>query len=110
MWIQLSDDALRRAESVLRKSGEKQSANTIQRYLEDASANDAIYDSYRKVARNRLSNEDDVDSDAVVSCGDDPGGYVMCWLWVRDSDAGIQSEPGTTDEGVNDEIYDPAQL
>lgn len=29
----------------------------------------------------------DIDADAVVSRGDDPGAYVAAWLWVRDPTA-----------------------
>lgn len=42
---------------------------------------------YRERARERLSDEDNVDDDAVVSMGDDPGAYVQVWLWVPDDDA-----------------------
>ena len=31
------------------------------------------------------------DDTLVVSNGDDPGAYVMCWRWVTDEEAGIAS-------------------
>lgn len=31
----------------------------------------------------------EMDQDAEVSLGDDPGAYVMVWKWVSDEDAGI---------------------
>jgi hypothetical protein len=36
------------------------------------------------------SNDDieiDIDIDAIVSKGDDPGAWVHAWVWVRDEDA-----------------------
>lgn len=92
MWIQLDDKALARAAKILRQAGEQQSADRIEMYLEDAAANQELYDKYRDTARMQLSDEDDVDSDAVVSCGDDPGAYVACWKWVADVDAGVVTE------------------
>lgn len=37
-----------------------------------------------------VGGEMEVDDDAVVSLGDDPGAYVMCWQWVTNEDAGIE--------------------
>jgi hypothetical protein len=38
----------------------------------------------REMARKRygLTGNVDVDDDAVVSRGDDPGAYVQAWVWV----------------------------
>lgn len=34
----------------------------------------------------------EVDGDAVVSHGDDPGAYVMAWVWVTEDEMGISKE------------------
>lgn len=31
----------------------------------------------------------EIDDNAIVSIGDDPGAYVMAWVWVDQDDAGI---------------------
>jgi hypothetical protein len=36
--------------------------------------------------------EIEVNDPAVVSPGDDPGAYVMAWIWVSDEAAGVTSE------------------
>ncbi len=40
---------------------------------------------YREQATKRsMLGELEVDEDATVSMGDDPGAYVQTWLWVSD--------------------------
>lgn len=43
---------------------------------------------YRKAADRIYSSEGEIeiDDDAKVSRGDDPGAYVQAWVWVYDSD------------------------
>ena len=57
---------------------------------------------YRTAARTQYGNGDDVeiDRDATVSIGDDPGAFVQAWLWVTDDDAGIETDdtPLTPDQ------------
>lgn len=38
----------------------------------------------------------EVEQDAVISKGEEPGAYVMAWVWVTDDDAGIEP-PGVLD-------------
>jgi hypothetical protein len=45
---------------------------------------------YRDGARGHVDTEFQVDADAKVSMGDDPGAWVQCWLWVTDQEAGIK--------------------
>ncbi len=53
---------------------------------------DPILNTYRHAARRLAhSGELEIDPGAVVSKGDDPGAYVMAWLWISDADAGIRS-------------------
>lgn len=40
-------------------------------------------------SEHRLANDLEFDGKVMVSNGDDGGAYVMCWLWVSDSLAGI---------------------
>lgn len=43
-------------------------------------------DWYRKRARElySLNGEIEVDSNAIISRGDDPGAFVAAWVWVPD--------------------------
>lgn len=48
---------------------------------------------YRSAAQKRArEGEIEVDDNAVVSLGDDPGAYVQAWLWISDSEAGLSTE------------------
>lgn len=47
----------------------------------------------------------EIDDNALVSIGDDPGAYVMAWVWVDAADAGICVRCGTTNAD-NGEGYD----
>ena len=86
MWIQLDEDVLERTHKILQRHGELAAAQRIRNYLGTAAANRKLHDQYRAAAQSRLSADDEVDQDAVVSLGDDPGAYVMCWLWVAEAD------------------------
>lgn len=37
-------------------------------------------------------DEMEIDADAVVSLGGDPGAWVMAWVWVTNEQAGIETE------------------
>lgn len=43
---------------------------------------------FASAARNNISDPDQIDDDVVVSASED-GAYVMAWIWVDNSDAGI---------------------
>lgn len=47
----------------------------------------------------------EIDDNAIVSIGDDPGAYVMAWVWVDAVDAGICFRCGAPDAD-NGEGYD----
>lgn len=51
--------------------------------------------------QHRLLNEGalEVDETAVVSRGDDPGAYVMAWLWISNTEAGIADGEEKEEEG-----------
>jgi hypothetical protein len=61
-------------------------ANRVREALADL--NDRRLNEYRHAARRHHRDgelEIDLDS-AVVSKGDDPGAYVLAWLWVDDTE------------------------
>lgn len=86
MWINLDD---KEVEVVLHAlSSEKKTKPVAERIKEMvADRKNATYEKYRSAVE--ASDNLDVDGDAVVSKGDDPGAYVMCWTWVSDTQAGI---------------------
>lgn len=51
-----------------------------------AAQNDDAANAYRNKAKNlfHADGEVEIDDDALVSMGDDPGAYVQGWLWVPD--------------------------
>lgn len=53
---------------------------------------DEDHEAYLAAAKEAVRNKEgelEVDDDAVISAGGDPGAYVMAWLWVPNEDAGI---------------------
>lgn len=52
---------------------------------------DPIDKAYIEAARRHFENDGvlEIDDNAVVSVGDDPGAYVQAWVWVEAEDAGI---------------------
>jgi hypothetical protein len=46
-------------------------------------------DPYRAAAQDQANDELEIDDDAVVSLGDDPGAWVHAWIWIRNSEAGV---------------------
>jgi hypothetical protein len=80
MWIQIDPEAVE-------TGGIDYIRERIAHYAElEQDANVAKY----RAAAERQDGELEVDPDAVVSMGDDPGAYVMSWQWVTDEDAGIE--------------------
>ena len=47
-----------------------------------------IAEAYRDYASANLTDDGavEIDADALVSIGDDPGAYVMAWVWVDNAD------------------------
>jgi RNA polymerase subunit RPABC4/transcription elongation factor Spt4 len=48
----------------------------------------ASVDAYRNAVQT-VDGEMEIDNDAEVSMGEDPGAYVMIWKWVSAEDAGV---------------------
>lgn len=60
----------------------------------EADAKDPVNQDYVEAAKQAVVHEEghmEVDDSAVVSRGDDPGAYVMAWIWVEDRDAKFES-------------------
>ena len=52
-----------------------------------------LEDRYRDAAHaKQRDGELEIDGDAVVSMGEDPGAYVAAWVWVSNEEAGIEEE------------------
>jgi hypothetical protein len=88
MWIQIDEkhlDKLKLHEAV------SYLFSRVKQYKEIDSS--PLTQQYREAARSS-DGEIEVDEDAVVSMGDDPGAYVMCWQWVSNEAAGIETEEG----------------
>lgn len=49
-------------------------------------------DPYRSYLMTQADDEMEVDEDAIVSPGSDPGAFVHAWIWVTNSDAGVPDE------------------
>ncbi len=61
-----------------------------------AELDDPDFARYRATAlRLQRSGELEIDPNAVVSKGSDPGSYVMAWLWIEDEHSlGATATPG----------------
>lgn len=60
----------------------------------DSNGEEAIKAKYRAAARriHHQGGELEIDDNAVVSLGSDPGAYVAAWVWVPNHEAGISGE------------------
>lgn len=57
-------------------------------------------DPYRLAAQEKAHDELEIDEDAIVSRGDDPGAWVHAWIWITDDEAGA---PSDEDEDENED-------
>jgi hypothetical protein len=59
-------------------------------------------DPYARAAHKEYHQEGEIEIDdtTVVSEGDDPGAYVLAWVWVDDQAAGIVRDEDGKDEGA----------
>lgn len=91
MWIQLGEAELKTIKAALAKQGKAGQAiiSRIRSAQEDQEGEDI--GKYREAAKEMATDgELEVDDGAIVSRGDDPGAYVMAWLWVDNEKAGIE--------------------
>lgn len=96
MWIHLTEQELVMVEDALAhriktlhaedaKAAFGQLAKDLHRQNEEFDHDDP----YRAAAKSGANDEFEVDDDAVVSAGGDPGAWVMCWTWITDEEAGL---------------------
>ena len=68
----------------------------------EVSADPALDAAYRESATNEYTDEGriEIDSDAVVSYGDDDGAHVAAWVWVDRSDVPLCPCGARNDDGA----------
>ena len=88
MWLNITEGSVRHILEVLRRSEGRdsaQAAQEIDEFLPENRGKDL--GKYRAAAeRKQRDGEIEIDSDAVVSKGDDSGAYVMAWMWICDGE------------------------
>ncbi|NKL08365.1 hypothetical protein GFL39_26205 [Rhizobium leguminosarum bv. viciae] len=96
MWINLDDNDFKLVLEALRgncsdKPDEPTAYDPIYDRLQACHSDFDPADPYREAAREHWSDEGgcEIDDSAVVSHGDDPGAYVMAWVWVTERQAGM---------------------
>ena len=96
MWVGLEEDKWKlilKALKVLTVKEAKQAADEIKRRMAEEKDKNGTIAAYRATADERYGHDGELefDDDAVVSLGDDPGAYVMCWRWVDADDAKVET-------------------
>jgi len=73
-------------------------ADLIQTLIRNArqSLTNPVLQAYRAAVKTR-EGDLECDDNAIVSEGDDPGAYVMCWKWIYASDADLPEGEGVDD-------------
>jgi len=106
MWIRLNDSQVATLKKLLprikRPGRHKASLRSVIKALADREAEDKNPAMQACVAKAKEQHyregECEIDDDAVVSPGSDPGAYVMAWVWVYD-DEKEEDEDGDEEEG-----------
>lgn len=118
MWINLTPDELALVKLCLNSSlgdnGKADGADALIKQLEEreTDARSELYLKYRDAAFDKMNRdgelEIDLQSDDTVcaSPSEDGGAYVMAWVWIDNSDAGISAEEEPTDEEKREELRD----
>ena len=93
MQLQLLDPQVQHLLALAYRNTEDAILQTIAATLNDRLADhgSAVAQRYRDAADeiHGRDGEIEIDEDAVVSPGDDPGAYVQAWVWVSNSAAGL---------------------
>jgi hypothetical protein len=111
--LNLTDQQGAQIVSLLIKAGETQLATQIANgelvptfstmLAHEAKRQEARLKPYADAAREQYHRDGSIEIDeysggfAIVSESDDPGAYVMAWVWVDDADAGITREGADAD-------------
>jgi hypothetical protein len=93
MWFNLDDDDRKLITAIA--DGDLSDVNKIKLIalrsrLTDQETGQRDLQAYRDAVE--TSDELEVDADAIVSPGGDPGAFVMTWTWVSNEKAGIDEE------------------
>jgi hypothetical protein len=93
MWIHFTDEEARLIADAMRglssdKPGDPTVYDPIHDKIMQAIANFDPADPYRAAAQEDADDELEVDDDAAVSPGEDPGAWVQAWIWITDEEAG----------------------
>lgn len=94
MRILLSDEQIAIIKKALLAVG-GDDANGVRIHIEDkvAEHDDPDRQKYVKAAQDKIhkDGEVEIDDDADISKGEDPGAYVQAWVWVYAEDAGVNA-------------------
>lgn len=97
MWIQLNDEELGLIKATLSVFSIQAAKDLVEKIEEKQSpaSEDAMRDLLYQAAASQYHRDGELefDGDMVVSAGEDPGAYVMCWRWVTNEEAGVTT-PG----------------
>src|SRR6218665_3096412 len=69
----------------------------LQGKIEERKADHDPEDPYRAAAKERANDGLEVDDDAIVSEGSDPGAWVHTWLWITNDEAGVPDKDDDED-------------
>jgi hypothetical protein len=87
MWINLNEAEIELVKIALKDKGApfERIIDDIERSVDTQKGPEAA--KYREMA-SELSKDGvlEIDDGAIVSMGDDPGAYVMAWLWVSNGE------------------------
>lgn len=97
MWVNLDDSDFALVMEALRgncsdKPDEPTAYDPVYDRLQACRADFDPADPYRAAAQMQADDDLEVDDDAVVALGDDPGAWVHAWIWIRNDEAGIPDE------------------
>jgi len=102
MWLRLEDQELALIDAALRSARGDQPEDPDAIALADRIAAKIAEgkEPWRADYINAVETDDEleVDDDAIVSEGGDPGAWVMAWVWITDAQAGHEEEDEDDDE------------
>lgn len=98
MWVNFTEKELSAVVNGLKQLGtfDGESTENLMLKIAEMTTPDSGDDAYRNAIE--TDDELEVDPDAVVSRGGDPGCWVMAWLWVSDEQAGMEEPEDDEDE------------
>ncbi|MBA8881642.1 hypothetical protein [Phyllobacterium myrsinacearum] len=85
-WLEELRDLRERLEQ------EAKDYRSIAAKIDESKANFDPNDPYLAAAREAANHELEIDEDAAVSPGADPGAWVQAWIWVSNEAAGLDVE------------------